>query len=77
MVHLPYLLFATLLAFIPIWCGGQAMRCYHEGHVLRSAACVALAVTGTLGIFAFIWLLASNQLSFLVFFARLAYLLGV
>lgn len=32
------------IGFIPVWAGGQAMRCYDEGHVLKSVACVWVAV---------------------------------
>lgn len=32
-----------LLAFVPTWAGGQAMKCYDQGHICRSLACVVLS----------------------------------
>jgi hypothetical protein len=33
----------VLLAFVPTWAGGQAMKCYDQGHIYRSVACVVLS----------------------------------
>jgi hypothetical protein len=48
-----YIMLVPLLffAFIPVWAGGQAMRCYNEGYIWRSVACVWVAVTMNVGIF--------------------------
>jgi hypothetical protein len=39
------------IAFIPVWAGGQAMRCYDKGQLWRSAFGVAMAVTLNVGLF--------------------------
>jgi hypothetical protein len=77
MLLAPYILFATLMAFLPIWCGGQAMKCYQEGHVFRSAACVCLATFGNLGLFWLVWLFADQHVTFLTLFSQLVFFFGV
>lgn len=31
-------------SFIPVWAGGQAMKCYDQGHLFRSVICVWVAM---------------------------------
>ena len=49
MILLLQITFFIFLAFVPVWCGGQAMTCYNAGHLWRSVACVVLATTMNIG----------------------------
>ena len=43
------LLLLAILGFVPTWAGGQAVRCYNEGHVLRAVACFLISSSITIG----------------------------
>lgn len=51
-------------AFIPVWAGGQAMRCYDAGHIFRSVVCVWIAMAMNVGIFAVGYMVFRYNLSF-------------
>ena len=38
------IIFLVMLSFIPVWAGGQAMKCYDEGHIFKSVMCVWIAM---------------------------------
>jgi uncharacterized membrane protein len=42
----------VFLLFIPVWAGGQAMKCYNDGNTVRSALGVLLGVAFNVVIFA-------------------------
>ena len=53
MIHAFKILTLVFIAFVPVWCGGQAMTCYNQGHLWRSVACVAIATSMNIGLVLF------------------------
>ena len=57
--------------FIPVWAGGQAMRCYDQGHIFRSVVCVWIAMLLNVGIFCAGYAVFRYNLSFVTILAAL------
>lgn len=50
MIIIAQILLLCFLAFVPVWVGGQAMKCYDQGFLMRSVYCVALASILNMGV---------------------------
>lgn len=61
------------IGFIPIWAGGQAMKCYDQGHVVRSVVCVWLAVLMNICFVMLAMAWVRYNLSFVTILHRLTY----
>ncbi len=65
------LLLLVSLSFIPVWAGGQAMKCYDQGHLFRSVVCVWIAMLINIGFVLLGMAWVRYNLSFVTILARL------
>jgi len=62
-----------ILAFIPVWAGGQSVICYQQGNLWKATAAILIAVFMIICTVAVLVLALRYNWSFVTFFAALFY----